>query len=207
MSYTTLDEKTARKFVRKQNAIANDRGRAITLSQPLTGSRIAQLRQFEALYRKALPITLGVSKEKRKVHVFGVQPCTDGARVFSYTLAMRSSGPDQWVVCAAHITEHALARILERRREVNLIDALRNELDERFGYGVFRSELDNKLIGPDIRIGTTTGQFRGIVEDGVAILKTWLPNRLLHADELLSPGDSEVALPAAGYAENIHKEK
>lgn len=180
-----LDEASARRIAAGRLAAIQDRIVAgLGALGPLPTKPIAREQRMTAVLRRAFgDWLLGVRQWGRRTGYLVAQP-SDPDGWIAIVLIMYNARSDRkqfWVL--ASISAHATARLLERRRDVNLERILEEELGGAAALIEFAVRFClNKLSDEEARqtsfvFSTTNGEFR-LTRDGDSLVATtWVPKK------------------------------
>lgn len=196
----SLDEDSARRIARAQiaQAHANAEGQFNQFQYPQVSKRGAWLRQAELGVRQFYgEFLLAVIVGKRSVTSIAISPANDLGNgwlsIFSYTA--RHRGGNLAPISVGGISEHAIAKLMVRLREVNALKAIQEEF---LGWSAacLLDCADRKPAYPQIFVPSKTGYFMSSLDESVLIgdrellvLKTWIADRTLTRQEQLVLAD------------------
>lgn len=180
-----LDEASARKIATGRLAAIHDRiVAALEALGPLPAKPLAREQRMTAVLREAFGNwLLSIRQSGRKTAYLVAQPSDpDGWIAIVLWMYNTRSERIQFFVLAS-ISAHATARLLERRRDVNLERILEEELGGAAALIEFAVRFrSNKLSDEESRqtsftFSTTNGEFR-LTRDGDALVATtWVPKK------------------------------
>ena len=180
-----LDEASARKIVAGRLTTIHDRiVAALETLGPLPTKPLAREQRMTAAFRQAFgDWLLSVRQWGRKTAYLVAQPGDpDGWIAIALWMYNTRSERKQFFVLAS-ISAHATARLLERRRDVNLERILEEELGGAAALIEFAVRFRlNKLSDEESRqtsfvFDTTNGEFR-LTRDGDSLVATtWVPKK------------------------------
>lgn len=190
----SLDAPTAARLVRAQTErFRDDIMQAVAAPALLRRTKRGPALREMARATLRIPGVLAAWPEKRSMTFIDLAPC---AADDNYALFVRSvdlAGGESYRL-GLLVQRHACERMLERLRVADLREALRAEI----GPNAQRFVATALLIrdAEDFRLGTATGQFRGDRDDGIAVARTWLANRLIPAADVVPLGAVSVGATA-----------
>jgi hypothetical protein len=180
-----LDEASARKIAAGRLAAIHDRiVAALEALGPLPAKPLAREQRMTAVLREAFGNwLLSIRQSGRKTAYLVAQPSDpDGWIAIVLWMYNTRSERTQFFVLAS-ISAHATARLLERRRDVNLERILEEELGGAAALIEFAVRFrSNKLSDEESRqtsftFSTTNGEFR-LTRDGDSLVATtWVPKK------------------------------
>jgi hypothetical protein len=181
-SKVSIDEKSARTIARSriEQLFASRQEQLGRKASALPQKRKAWIRAVDQSIRKVMGESLLLTNPgKREVLLFCLDPVEERPGWLWLTGGVLHFQNEPMLAAFGLISAHAIARLMERKREVDPVKALSSEfLEWTF------TELIIAMIAAESEfaiVPTQTGYFTAEKdqEEGVYVLTTWLPDRLL----------------------------
>ena len=181
-SKVSIDEKSARTIARSriEQVFALRQEQLARKLSALPQKRKAWIRAVERDIRKVMGESLLLTiPGKREVFFFCLDPFEERPGWLWLTGGVLHVHNEPMLASIALLSAHAIARLMERKREVDPVKALSSEFLEwafmEFARALIADEGDFAIVP------TETGYFpaQKDPEQGVYVLTTWLPDRLL----------------------------
>lgn len=157
-------------------------------------TREASLSSIKKWYERAIKTTFGEMiisswQEKRMMNAIVIMPISPSAdcsrpyqaHITMYSYNLRSTASHNYMI--ALLTTHVMERLMERRKDVKLIELIKDEFDVNFidqlmlhVYSKNSRDVANHLDnGSEFKLKTKNGYVCGIFENRKLVLKTWYP--------------------------------
>jgi hypothetical protein len=175
----SLDEKSARRIAAGRLNAFQERVDAVLLGSEITASfkPDVRARAIEEIFQQAFGQWFLMSGRVGRNLVFGIAQSGEKpgwVEILAIHHNLRSAATEVYLL--AQLSAHATARLLERRRDVDIERLLAEELNGPPFYRLIDAHIANKP--GDVRLATANGEFRFTRDEEEALLAvTWIATR------------------------------